>query len=114
MGGEAYHGQFILSVVLAVLGVASQMIPYFCVARIVSEMINGGKDIHYYMKWCLTAFAAYMCKVIFSSLSTAISHTATYHTLRDIRKNLKGIKVCMQIFFIREKKRLDGKYLKKQ
>ena len=38
--------------------------------------------------WCGIAMAAYLGKVIFSSLSTALSHTATYHTLRDLRKNL--------------------------
>ena len=31
--GKPYHGKFIGSVILAVLGVACQMVPYFCVAR---------------------------------------------------------------------------------
>lgn len=29
--GKPYHGKFILSVILAVMGVACQMMPYFCV-----------------------------------------------------------------------------------
>ena len=32
--GKPYHGKFIGSVILAVLGVACQMVPYFCVANI--------------------------------------------------------------------------------
>lgn len=32
--GKPYHGKFIGSVILAVLGVACQMVPYFCVAHI--------------------------------------------------------------------------------
>ena len=32
--GKPYHGKFIGSIVLAVLGVACQMVPYFCVAHI--------------------------------------------------------------------------------
>ena len=33
--GKPYHGKFIGSVILAVVGVACQMVPYFCVAHIV-------------------------------------------------------------------------------
>ena len=29
--GKLYHGKFIGSIILAVLGVACQMVPYFCV-----------------------------------------------------------------------------------
>ena len=29
--GKPYHGKFIGSIILAVLGVACQMVPYFCV-----------------------------------------------------------------------------------
>ena len=32
--GKAYHGKFYVSILFAALGVACQMIPYFCVARI--------------------------------------------------------------------------------
>jgi len=39
--GKPYHGKFIGSVVLAVLGVACQMVPYFCVAHIVTMMLDG-------------------------------------------------------------------------
>lgn len=40
--GKPYHGKFIGSVVLAVLGIACQMVPYFCVAHIVTMMLDGG------------------------------------------------------------------------
>ena len=38
--GKPYHGKFIGSVILAVLGVACQMVPYFCVANIVTLMLS--------------------------------------------------------------------------
>ncbi len=41
--GQIYHGKFIGSVVLAVLGVACQMVPYFCVAHIVTMMLDGSR-----------------------------------------------------------------------
>ena len=28
--GKAHHGKFVFSIILAILGVACQMIPYFC------------------------------------------------------------------------------------
>lgn len=46
--GKPYHGKFIVSVILAVLGVACQMIPYFCVAHIVTLMLSGEQDFSSY------------------------------------------------------------------
>lgn len=86
--GKAYHGNFILSVVLAVLGVACQMIPYFCMVRMVTMMFAGERSFEAYLPMCVTALAGYLGKVIFSNLSTGISHTAAYHTLRDLRERI--------------------------
>lgn len=83
-----YHGSFIGSTLLATLGVASGMIPYFCAAAIIRRLLSGQTAFSSCLPWCLGALAGYAGKVLFSSLSTAMSHTATYHTLRDLRKNL--------------------------
>ena len=88
--GKPYHGKFIGSVVLAVLGVACQMVPYFCVAHIVTMMLDGEQDFSRYVTACMVALCGYLGKVLFSSLSTTISHTAAYYTLRDIRERLTG------------------------
>lgn len=83
--GKPYHGKFIGSIVLAVLGVACQMVPYFCVAHIVTMMLDGEQDFSHYVTACMVALCGYLGKVLFSSLSTTVSHTAAYYTLRDIR-----------------------------
>ena len=88
--GKPYHGKFIGSVVLAVLGIACQMVPYFCVAHIVTMMLDGEQDFSRYVTACMVALCGYLGKVLFSSLSTTISHTAAYYTLRDIRGRLTG------------------------
>lgn len=88
--GKPYHGKFIGSVVLAVLGVACQMVPYFCVAHIVTMMLDGEQDFSCYVTACMVALCGYLGKVLFSSLSTTVSHTAAYYTLRDIRGRLIG------------------------
>ena len=86
--GKAYHGKFIGSIILAVLGVACQMVPYFCVANIVTMMLSGEQNFSRYVTAGIIALCGYFGKVLFSSLSTTISHTATYYTLRDLRENI--------------------------
>ena len=86
--GKPYHGKFIGSIALAVLGVACQMVPYFCVAHIVTLMLSGDQNFSHYTAACVIALCGYLGKVIFSNLSTTISHTATYYTLRDLRENI--------------------------
>lgn len=78
--GKPYHGKFIGSVVLAVFGVACQMVPYFCVAHIVTMMLDGEQDFSSYVTGCMVALCGYLGKVLFSSLSTTVSHTAAYIT----------------------------------
>ena len=46
--GKAHHGKFVFSIILAILGVACQMIPYFCVVNVISKMFTG-----------VTVFSAY-------------------------------------------------------
>nr|WP_243243806.1 ABC transporter ATP-binding protein [Ruminococcus sp. D54t1_190329_F1] len=86
--GKAYHGKFIGSIILAVLGVACQMVPYFCVAHIVTMMLSGEQNYSCYVTAGIIALCRYFGKVLFSCLSTTISHTATYYTLRDLRENI--------------------------
>ena len=86
--GKAHHGKFILSIVLAILGVACQMIPYFCVINIISKLFAGEKSFLPYLAVCGIALAGYLGKVLFSNLSTVISHNAAYKTLRDLRERV--------------------------
>ena len=80
--------QYVRSIILAVIGVAAGMLPYFAVARMVIALLGGVEDPAYYGRWCLIAAAGYLLKVLFSIWSTSVSHTATYKTLREIRKTL--------------------------
>ena len=86
--GKPYHGKFIGSIILAALGVACQMVPYFCVAHIVTMMLSGEQTFSRYVTAGIIALCGYLGKVLFSCLSTTISHTATYYTLRDLRENI--------------------------
>lgn len=78
---------FCLSVILAVLGVACNMLAYFCIAAIIGLLLSG-RALEDCIFWCIVMLAGYIGKSVFSTWSTSVSHTATYHTLRNIRKEL--------------------------
>lgn len=82
-----FHGGFYGAVVLAVLGVACNMEAYFCVAAMIRLLLAGG-GMKECLPWCGLMLAGYLGKSLFSTWSTAMSHTATYHTLRELRKEL--------------------------
>ena len=84
---DGEHGGFYASVALALLGVACGMAPYFCVAVMIERLLSGG-GVAECLPWCGGALAGYLGKALFSTWSTALSHTATYHTLRKIRREL--------------------------
>ena len=82
-----YHSGFICSVVLAMLGVAGSMTAYVSIAAMLRILLRG-EALGRCLFWCGVMAAGYVAKAVFSNLSTAMSHTATYHTLRDLRKQL--------------------------
>ena len=84
---DGEHGGFYTSVALALLGVACGMVPYFCVAAMIARLLSGGGLVEC-MPWCAGALVGYLGKALFSTWSTALSHTATYHILRKVRREL--------------------------
>ena len=81
-----HGGQYVLSVVLAVVGVAFSVLPYFVVIGIVQGLMNGQKDFSFYLTRCLLMAALWFFRVLFHAFSTATSHKATFAVLGEIRK----------------------------
>ena len=81
-----HKGQYVLSVILAVIGVAFSIAPYFVVAGIVHGLMGGNKNLSYYMIRCLIIAAFWFCRVLFHALSTSTSHRATFAVLAELRK----------------------------
>lgn len=81
-----HGGQYVLSVILAVIGVAFSLAPYFVVIGIVKGLMEGQKDFQYYLVRCLWMAALWLGRVLFHALSTATSHRATFSVLGEIRK----------------------------
>ena len=83
-----YKGEYVLSVILAILGVAAGLLPFFAVSKIVVLLMNGETTVSVYMEWCLIAGIGFLGKVCFANFSTLVSHTATFATLAEIRLKL--------------------------
>ena len=56
---KPHRAGFITSVILAVLSVASGMVPCFAVAKMVNLLISGEKRFSIYLTWGAVALIAY-------------------------------------------------------
>lgn len=76
---------YVLSIFLAILGVACGMIPYFAIAHIMLCLMDAVAVPSTYALWCGVILLGFTLKLLFSTLSTTVSHTATFYTLKEIR-----------------------------
>lgn len=83
-----HRSGFALSVVLAIISVASGLVPYFAVAEIVNLLISGEMDFSVYLQWGLIGLIAYFARSVFHGLSTRCSHEATFRVLSEMRRTI--------------------------
>ena len=76
------------SVLLAMLGVAASFAPYLIIARMVSELLSGNKDWSFYLTQTIIMGACWVLRVTLHSMSTSLSHIATFTVLGTIRKQV--------------------------
>ena len=79
---------YALSVLLAIIGVAGGMVPYFAAGNMVIGIFNGVRDWSFYLQWGLVAAISYVVQIVFHHLSTTASHVATFATIADLRVRL--------------------------
>ncbi len=86
----AFAGQkrtgYISSVLLAVIGAAFQILPFFVMARVIGKLLAGNREMSGYLTDCAVMAVFWLMRVLFHSLSTAQSHRATFAVLANIRK----------------------------
>ena len=82
----SHGGQFALSVILAVLGVAFSVAPYFAVVGIVKGLMAGERNLSYYLIQAGLIALMWLGRVLCHAFSTAASHRATFAVLGEIRK----------------------------
>ena len=81
-----HGGQYVLSVILAVIGVVFSVAPYFVVVGIVQGLMDGQQEFSFYLGRCFIMAALWLGRVLFHAFSTAASHVATFAVLGEIRK----------------------------
>lgn len=79
---------YILSVLFAIISVLAGFVPYFYVAKIVKALIAGEKDIRFYLIQCAIISCCWLINKAFHSISTTLSHRATFGVLAEIRRRL--------------------------
>lgn len=78
-------GKLAVSALLSVVSVASGLLPYYCVFRMIDGFAAGRLSASAVGSWCGLALLAYAVKVVFFGLSTGLSHYAAYHILEKLR-----------------------------
>lgn len=85
-----YRPRYVLSVLSAVCGVICGILPYFVMADIITDLLDGCRDVNIYLKNCLLMAVLWVVRCAFHSISTALSHKATFAVLGNIRKRVCG------------------------
>lgn len=86
--GEREHGKLITAVILAVLGVAGGMVPYFAAAKMIVLLLAGESSAAAYTPWLLAALGGFAVRTVLYNTALSISHKATFNILKTIREML--------------------------
>ena len=86
--GEKEHGKLITAVVLAVIGVACGMAPYFAAAKIIVLLLAGETVFSAYLPWLVMALGGFLIRTVLYNGALGISHKATFSILKTIRQKL--------------------------
>ena len=82
------YGEYALSVLAALLGVACSLIPYFIIIRIITALVNGTAELSRCLTLCAWMAGCWVLRYVLHSVSTSLSHHATFHELAGIRTRL--------------------------
>ena len=81
-------GQYIASIVLAVVGVIANLFSYVYMAKIIIGLVDGNKNINFYLSICMVILLMFLIKEISAGISSLVSHTATFRSLGEIRNDI--------------------------
>ena len=85
---EGRRGEYALSILAALLGVACSLAPYFIMIRIITGLVNGTAELSRCLTLCLWMAGFWALRYVLHSISTTISHHATFHVLAKTRIRL--------------------------
>ena len=85
---KKHIGAIIFPVITAMIGVACGIIPYFAVASIITQLINGVTDYRVFLGFTALIFAGFAGAIIGHSISTIGSHNLAFSIIEDTRKRV--------------------------
>lgn len=85
---EGRRGEYALSILTALLGVACSLVPYFIIIKIITALVNGTAELTQCLTLCLWMAGFWILRYVLHSLSTSLSHHATFYVLANTRVRL--------------------------
>ena len=85
---EGKRGEYALSIVTALLGVVCSLIPYFIIIKIITALINGTAELSHCLTLCVWMALCWILRYVLHSVSTSLSHHATFQVLANTRIRL--------------------------
>lgn len=85
---EGKRGEYALSIVTALLGVACSLIPYFIIIKIITALVNGTAELSHCLTLCVWMALCWILRYALHSVSTSLSHHATFQVLANTRIRL--------------------------
>lgn len=79
---------YVWSVLLAIGNVIFKILPYFIIADVVKLFLNGEKEFEKYLIKAVLIALSFVIAELFHSLSTSLSHKATFVVLCKDKKTL--------------------------
>lgn len=85
---EGKRGEYALSIVTALLGVVCSLIPYFIIIKIITALVNGTAELSHCLTLCVWMALCWILRYALHSVSTSLSHHATFQVLANTRIRL--------------------------
>lgn len=96
-------GNYILSVILALSGVACLLVIYHEVAHVITNLVDGNKDRTFYLSTCGLIGALWILRHLLHACSTSVSHKTTFQVLGSIRMAILKKLATMPLGTVQEK-----------
>ncbi len=85
---DGRRSEYALSILVALIGVACSLIPYFIIIKIITALVNGTAELTQCMILCAWMALCWVLRYVLHSVSTSLSHHATFHVLANTRIRL--------------------------
>ena len=85
---QGRRGEYALSIFAALLGVACSLIPYFIIIKIITALVNGTAEMSRCLVLCAWMAGFRVLRYVLHSVSTSLSHHATFCVLANTRTRL--------------------------